>query len=116
MRALHGGFPTEGDLANAGLTPEECTSPNEDGFFYDPEAKAWRQELWADNWPAIKFYSEWSSQWRVAAGMDRLVYIGLDYNVLLHELDRKRLASDDYDDLLGCLRVIEAEAAKLLNK
>lgn len=32
---------------------------------------------------------------------------GLDYNVLLHELDRRGLTGDEYDDLFGAMRVIE---------
>lgn len=53
---------------------------------------------------------------RVAAGMDGVAYLGLDYNPIHHDLDRMGLAPEDYDDLMGSIRVIEGEALKLLNK
>jgi len=69
--------------------------------YYDLGAKAWRCRIWADNWPAMKFYLEvLRTQWRPD-------YVGLDYNVLLHELDRRNLSREEYDDLFGCIRVIE---------
>lgn len=71
--------------------------------FYDVESKAWRFPLWAENWPAIEFYLRIQTQWRV--GMNGRT--GLDYNVLFHEMDRRDLSRDDYDDLLDSIRVIE---------
>lgn len=41
---------------------------------------------------------------------------GLDYNVLLHELDRRKLAQDAYDDLFGSIRTIESEALSCMHK
>jgi len=38
--------------------------------------------------------------------------VGLDYNVLFHEMDRQALLPDDYDDLLGSIRVIESAALR----
>jgi len=91
--------------AGLDLDSDEIRIPNPDGWFYD--GKDWWCELWAQNWPAIKFYNDiLSTQWRHGFNGPT----GLDYNVLLHELDRRNLPSDEYDDLFGCLRVIEQTA------
>ena len=79
---------------------EDCI---EDGIFWDLEAGAWRFGLWAENLPAIDLYLRVQTQWRVGLGGS----VGLDYNVLFHELDRAALARDDYDDLFDAVRVIE---------
>lgn len=47
-----------------------------------------------------------SSQWRVgAAGV-----VGLDYNVLFHEMDRMDLGREEYDRLLEDIRTMEGAA------
>jgi hypothetical protein len=90
-------------LEQAGLAPEDCTTPNEDGVYYDLGDKAWRCQIWEENWSALSLYLRLHTQWRV--GFSGAV--GLDYNVLFHELDRMHLDPDDYDDLFGSVRVIE---------
>lgn len=97
------------DLDEAGVTVDDemCASPNPDGWYYDKGDKDWRCILWAENWPAIKFYLEvMQTQWRHGFSGPT----GLDYNVLLHELDRMALSKEDYDDLFGSIRVIEKTA------
>ena len=101
VRARHRGAPTLADLEQAGLglDSDEIRQVNPDGWFYD--GKDWRCVLWAENWPAMKFYLEiMDTQWRPD-------YIGLDYNVLLRELDRRSLDREEYDDLFAAVRVIE---------
>lgn len=85
---------------------EDYASPESamaDGFYWSIEQGAWRFDLWAENWPAIDLYLRIQTQWRV--GMNGRT--GLDYNVLFHEMDRRDLSRDDYDDLLDSIRVIE---------
>lgn len=69
-------------------------------------------ELWPDNWPPIKLFTGISTQWRVGAGGP----VGLDYNIVFHELDRSDMAGDDYDDMMGAIRVIESTALTALHK
>jgi hypothetical protein len=57
-------------------------------------------------------FNRLSSQWRIGAGGP----IGLDYNVLFHELDRMNLDADAYDDLFAAVRVIEGTALDMLHK
>lgn len=65
--------------------------------------------LWAENWPAMKFYTQiLQTQWRHGFNGPT----GLDYNVLLHELDRKGVSGEAYDDLFGSIRVIERTALR----
>jgi hypothetical protein len=115
VRALYRGAPTLADLDEAGLTldSDEIRQVNPDGWFYCDEAKDWRCGLWADNWPAVRFYTRYlSTQWRHGYSGPT----GLDYNVLLHELDRRGLPPDEYDDLFDSLRVIEQVALDEMHK
>jgi hypothetical protein len=41
---------------------------------------------------------------------------GLDYNVLFHELDRKGIAGDDYDEMLAAIRIIESTALDAIHQ
>jgi hypothetical protein len=112
---LYRGAPTLADLEEAGLTvdSEECASPNPDGWYYDQDAREFRCVLWDENWPAMKFYLEtMQTQWRHGFNGPT----GLDYNVLLHELDRMALGRDEYDDLFGSIRVMEQTALKEMHR
>lgn len=42
--------------------------------------------------------------------------VGLDYNVIYHELDRRGLAGDPYDEMMAALRVIESTALEEIHK
>ena len=42
--------------------------------------------------------------------------MGLDYNVLFHEMDRMGLEPEAYDDLFASVRVIEGVALDELHK
>lgn len=69
-------------------------------------------EVWPENWPAIQFYRSFSTQWRVGPGG----MTGLDYSVIQREMDRRGIAGDEYDDLMGRLRVIEGAALDEFHK
>lgn len=112
---MYRGAPTLADLEEAGLTldSDEITVPNPDGWYYDREAKDWRCILWAANEPAMTFYyNVMRTQWRHGFSGPT----GLDYNVLLHELDRRNLPPDEYDDLFGSVREIEQAALQEFRK
>ena len=53
-----------------------------------------------------------STQWRVGANGP----VGLDYNVVFHELERKGLVGDDYDDMMASIRVIEGTALAAIHE
>jgi hypothetical protein len=55
------------------------------------------------------------TQWRVVAGMDGIVYIGLDYPAVQLVLD---LETDkaNHREIWQALRLIESESLEVLNK
>lgn len=95
--ALYWQAPAAKELAALGL----CQSD-----FAPPEV-----ELWPENWPAIQLFTQLSTQWRIGPSGP----VGLDYNVVFHELDRRQLGRDDYDDMMGAIRTIEEVALKALS-
>ena len=66
--------------------------------------------MWPENWPAWCTFCELESQWRT--GMNGPT--GLDYAVLLSLMDRLGLDAESFDDLLDDVRVMEAEALKVM--
>lgn len=68
--------------------------------------------LWPDNWPAISLFTQLTTQWRIGFNGPT----GLDYNVVFHELDRKGLAGEEYDELMAQIRVIESTALDEIHK
>lgn len=67
--------------------------------FREPEV-----EVWEENWPAIQWFIRFATQWRMGMGGP----VGLDYSVILHEMDRQGLSGDERDNLLDALQVIES--------
>jgi hypothetical protein len=98
--------------AGLSLDSDEIRRVNPDGWFYDDAAKDWRCELWAENWPAVEFFLQIKTQWIPSFNGPT----GLNYMVLFHELDRRGLSRDEYDDLYGCLRVIEQTALQEIHR
>lgn len=68
--------------------------------------------LWHDNWPSIELFTRYSTQWRVGAGGP----VGLDYTVIFHDLDRRGLSADEYDDMMAAVRIIEQAALDEIHK
>ena len=90
--------PTAEEMAAVGLKAKHYKRP--------------KVALWPENEPAILLFSQFSTQWRV--GMNGPV--GLDYGVIFHELDRRGLSRDDYDDCMWAVRVIERAALDEMRK
>lgn len=97
-QALYWKPPTPEELEPYGLTLDDYPPPE--------------VELWPENWPAIQLFTRLSTQWRVGPGGP----IGLDYNVLFHEMDHMGLEKEPYDDLLAQVRVIETTALDELHR
>lgn len=114
VKALYWERPKPAEMEQAGVTVADYASPEQRkaGVYYDLEDADWRFDLWAENWPAIHLYLQYQSQWRVGPNGPT----GLDYNVLFHELDRRGLDEDAYEDLMSSIRVIEQAALKILTE
>lgn len=69
-------------------------------------------EVWDENWDVIHLFSRFSSQLRMTMGSP----VGLDMLVFFHELDRKKVPEDLYDEMVWKLTVIESAALKQLHK
>ena len=100
MRALYGERPTAAQASLIGLSAKDF--PKEQQLV----------ELWPEVFPKLLFFRGFTTQWRQGPAGPA----GLDYSVIFHELDRKGLAADAYDDMLHALRIIEDEALKLIHK
>jgi len=96
--ALYWVPPKPEELAFWGFSKEEVQPPE--------------FELWALNYPAIQLFRQNATQW--LHGFNGPT--GLNYMVLFHELDRRKLPPDEYDDLMGSIRIIEEAALKHLHK
>lgn len=85
-------------MAALGMTEADYTRPS--------------PALWPENWPAIRLFTQLSTQWRIGTNGPT----GLDYNVLFHELDRAGVAGDAYDDMMASIRVIESTALEEIHQ
>jgi hypothetical protein len=65
-------------------------------------------EVWDENWDVLSLYRQYSTQWRMGGHGPA----ALDFLVFFHELDRKRVSEDEYDDYVDKLQIIESEAIK----
>lgn len=68
--------------------------------------------IWPENLQAFNLFNVLSTQWRV--GMSG--YIGLDYNVLFHKLDRMNLTPNEYQYLEDDIRTMEYAALRTIRK
>lgn len=98
VQALYWKPPKAEDLEAYGLTVDDYPPPS--------------VEIWPENWPPIQLFNRISTQWRVGAAGP----VGLDYNVVFHELDRAGIAGDDYDDMMAAIRVIESTALEAIHE
>ena len=68
--------------------------------------------LWEENWEPLKLFLDVSTQWIQGPGGPS----GLNYQVVFHELDRRGVTGEHYDELMAAIRVIEQEALKQIYK
>lgn len=73
-------------------------------------------ELWGENLPAFEVFQLCVRQWRVVAGMSRLVYLGLEMTAVDVALQRLQVPQDKQRELLHKLTVMEDEGLVVLNR
>jgi hypothetical protein len=98
VRALYWRRPSAAEAGEWGLRVEDYPAPE--------------VALWPENWPPIELFNQLSTQWRTGPGGA----IGLDYNVIFHELDRRSLSTHDYDEMMASIRHIERAALEEMQK
>lgn len=69
--------------------------------------------VWRENWPSLAAFLECDTQWRCAASMEGLVFIGLDYAGAQAGLKAAGLEIDP--QRWSDIRTMEAEAIRILN-
>lgn len=69
-------------------------------------------DVYPDVEQAFLLFCSLSTQWRTSFNS----YVGLDYNVLFHKLDRLNLSDDDYAQMESDISTLEREALKTINK
>src|SRR5690606_41236014 len=95
--SLHAIYPAGRAAADFGIT----------GSDYERDVPRW-----PENVQAVALFSRLSSQWRV--GVSGVV--GLDYNLLFPEMDRKGLDREEYDRLFEDIRTMEAAALEEMRR
>lgn len=69
-------------------------------------------DVWDEVWDVLHLFWMHSRQFRVGMGGP----VGLDMTVFFHEMDRKKIPEDDYDEMVYHLSVIESAALKILHR
>jgi hypothetical protein len=75
-----------------------------------PEDEA--QPIHRDNWTSLSAFLGVETQWRVAATMTRLIWLGLDYGGVKVALDSDGHGAEVFSDI----RAMEAAALPILNE
>jgi len=83
--------PTAAELKGTGLHPKHYKEPV--------------VEVWPECWPAIDLYLKYRTQWIQGPGGPS----GLDYSILLADLDRSGVRDTEREDIMDAIRTIEAE-------
>lgn len=68
--------------------------------------------MWEENALPIQLFQDNATQWRTGA----MGVVGLDYTVFFHELDRKGITGEEYDQVMKAIRIIESEALNQIYK
>lgn len=90
-------LPSEKELSNLGLTPED----------YEEVA-----EVWPENWETARILLELDTQWRVGMGGR----IGLDYATLFILLDRHGLSGDEWWQAFRDIQAMESAALEAMHE
>jgi Phage related hypothetical protein (DUF1799). len=69
-------------------------------------------DVWEENWDVLHLFMRNATQWRMSMAGP----YALDMTIFHHELDRKKVPDEDYDEMLWKLGIIEPAALKKLNK
>lgn len=69
-------------------------------------------DVWDINWKSLNAFIACQTQWRLAVGFSRAVWLGLDYSAVDVVLRRRNLSDQVFEDL----RVMEAEALRTFDE
>lgn len=105
-------------LRQIGVSEEEISAARQvERDAQAAEAKQTTVDLWAWHADAAALFDAMKSQWRVAAGMGGLIYLGLDYGPRRDVMESIGLAHRHADkELFEQFRVMERAAAAEMNR
>lgn len=83
--------PAAADLRGTGLQPKHYKEPMVD--------------VWPECWPAVELYMKYRTQWIQGPGGP----CGLNYAILLADLNRAGIEGEEREDIMADIRTIEAE-------
>lgn len=69
-------------------------------------------DVWPENWEPIQLFLRYWTQWRMGFNGP----VGLDYGPILHDLDRRNLTAERFDEMMDAIRLIESVAIDELTK
>ena len=90
--------PSAADLASTAYRPSDFPRPE--------------LSLWVDCLPPFELYARYQTQWRVGARGP----IGLDYSVLIQDLERQGVTPAELEEMMDAIRVIEQAALAHFHK
>lgn len=100
MADLYYKIPTEAELADEPYSVQDFIDARDD------------VDVWEECWDVLTLFRMNCTQWRVSMAGP----YALDLTVFHHEMDRKKVEEEKYDEMLWMLGVIEAAALKHLHK
>ena len=72
--------------------------------------------VWPENWQALQVFLAMGTQWKVSAGMNGMIWTGLDYIALPIVEARMGVRRAASAELFTRLRIMESAARQELNK
>lgn len=93
-------------MAALHYAPPSADSLNGWAYTVDDFPKEIDVDVWGENWEALVVYQQNSNQWRMGPAGP----YAFDMVVFRHELDRRGLTRERYDEMLWALRTIESAA------
>lgn len=82
----------------------------------DEEREQEAFDVYADNWESVGAFALLETQWRLAVGATRVVWLGLDYGSVPVILDALGVTGDRRRELFADLRVMERAALAVRNE
>lgn len=73
-------------------------------------------EVWEQNWDSVLFFLLVGTQWRAIGGIDRVLWLGLDYAGVETSMRAEQIARVNRKPLWSDLRAMERAALEVLNK
>jgi hypothetical protein len=93
-------IPTEAELLDEPYTQQD---------FIDAQEHV---DTWEENWDVLMLFTKYMRQWRMGFNGP----VALDFQIFFHELDRKEVPADLYDEYIDKLAVIENAALIQIHK